>query len=253
MDNLRLILIVAGMIVIAAIYLWDRIQNRNLSRRQTIHAGEGNKVPMHPLPAAENDDDLAAELSNLNDFLTGATPDEQDSAGQGPVISRSSIVSQDELPLPGPVAAGEQDYAVADPAPEDVIALYIVAPKGQYLAGGMILAVLSDLGFEFGAMDIFHHHGAGHLRGDQPLFSLVNMYEPGYFDINDMNGFSTAGLSVFMRLPGARDGEETFTYMLEITRRLAAKLGAEVYGPDRQPLNPDTIRQIVLHIKEYGR
>jgi cell division protein ZipA len=244
MDNLRLILIISGLCIIAAIYLWDRIQSRRQSRRQTIDPSAKTRSGPERVISAQTDadDDLSSELADLNDFLSGSGSGRGINAG-GIMVTREA--SQEASHIHGPIDA--------DVDQERIIALYIVAPDGKYLAGSSIQAALSELGFRFGEMDIFHHYGTGQLTGDRPLFSLVNIHEPGYFDIANMNGFSTAGLSIFTRLPVIHDAEMTFTFMLEITRRLANKLGAGIQGPDRGPLDQDAINAIIRHIQHYDR
>jgi FtsZ-interacting cell division protein ZipA len=259
MDNLRLILIVAGLVVIAAIYCWERLQNRNLKRRQTTTLpAEREGMEPHVSGGADMDDDLAAELANLNDFISG-----QAEGSSAIVVTRDAALTHAGVPVldhetdPSSLddrQRGDQSLKQGDDDidPDSVIALYIVGGDGRTMTGADIMAALSELGFEFGAMNIFHHFGNGPERGDQPWFSLLNMYEPGYFDVDNMDHFSTNGLSVFTRLsPGGN--AEVFTLMLETVRRLADRLDAGIQGPDHRPLTQETVNRILHHINEYGR
>jgi cell division protein ZipA len=263
MDNLRLILIIAGICIIAAIYFWDRIQTRNQSRRQTVSpAYHDHNDPGLVISARPRDEDIAAGLEELDGFFIDAEPDQEEDSINEIFISRDPSVKPVRRPISESLSIPEQSDAFADKPlqqgatdenPLKVITLFVIAMEGETLAGPDIQAALAALKFEFGEMNIFHHHGSGVLAGKYPLFSLVNMYEPGYFDIDQMNNFSTRGLSVFAQLPMEHDPEIVFPYMLEMTRRLAKKLGADVLGPDRRPLDQAAIDNLNRQISNYVR
>jgi len=261
MDNLRLILIIAGVCIIAAIYFWDRVQSRKQSRRQTVSSAyHDQREPGLVISAKPKDEDIAAGLEELDGFFIDVEPDLDEDATGEIFISRDPAVKPVRRPISESRAIPEQSDAFADTQempvnaaepPLTVITLFIVAQDGKTLAGPDIRAALATLKFEFGEMNIFHHHGSGKLAGKYPLFSLVNMYEPGYFELDKMDSFSTRGLSVFAQLPMEHDPEIVFPYMLEMTRRLASKLGAEILGPDRKPLDQTAIDHLNRQISNY--
>ncbi len=258
MDNLRLILIIAGIAVIAAIYFWDRVQSRKKSRRQTVSPAyhDRNQSGM-VISATQKDEDLAATMDEMDGFFIDTEPDLDEDAPGEIFISRDPTVQPKRRPISESLAIPEQSDAFADTqemplsAPLTVITLFIVAREGKTLSGPDIRSALASLKFDFGEMNIFHHHGFGELAGKHPLFSLVNMYEPGYFVIDEMDTFSTRGLSIFAQLPMEHDPEIVFPYMLEMTRRLAKKLGADILGPDRQPLNQAAVDNLNRQISNY--
>jgi len=272
MDNLRLVLIITGIFIIAAIYIWDQVQSRRRVRKQRrgsiINLQDEPDMVMSGKPAT--DEDYASELANLNSFMTDSKSEaDDDVSAEAIVITRDSSVQSGkgwgrdagaEIPdlfsqpyEPDEISrqateGGEPDEV----APESVIALYIVASEEAILKGREINTALASLGFRFGEMDIFHHYGIGQLKSVKPLFSLVNMYEPGNFDINAIDQLSTRGLSVFMCLPGVHSSDVVFSYMLEIARRLADKLDATLLGPDRREISQKTLDSIAVQIKKYG-
>lgn len=268
MDNLRLILIVTGICILAAIYLWDRIQKRKTSRHRIIPP----EVHEEEMPAlvirrgSGADEDFSSELADLNSFLS-QTKTEREAGRNDPPATPSSppggkILKPDPAEFsaePGPApktaspATPRADPAEADVGPENLIMLHVAAPGAREIPGDLIHTALQGLGFRYGDMRIFHHYGTARLKADTPLFSVVNMYEPGTFDLDRMSRFSTRGLAVFMRLPSAHDPEAVFEYMLEICRRLAEKIGAEVQGPDRRPLTQPAQEAIIRRLREDGR
>jgi len=273
MDNLRLILIIAGIIILAGIYLWDNAQRKRKLKRQRINSAIDVKhEPQLIIPGkSASDDDLAAELADLNSFMSGSNEDAEDDAEpEAIIIKRDSAVQTGkgwgrdagaEIPDLFSQSATEEDEPAVAPDkratveinPDSVITLYIVAAKGAVLGGSDIYAALSSLGFKFGEMNIFHHYGIGQLKSDRPLFSLVNILEPGFFDLSSIDDLTTRGLSVFMCLPTSQSSEVIFSYMLEITGRLANKLDAIVLGPDRKEISQRTLDSITIQIKKYDQ
>lgn len=274
MDNLRLILIIAGIFILAGIYFWDSIQSKRKMRRQRINsATDVGKNPEFVISGnTDTDEDIASELAELNDFIAGSKSGaEDDMEPETIIITRDSSVQTGtgwgrdagaEIPdlFSQPQEPEETIEDVADTSadsndeainPDSVISLYVMAPEGARFSGDDIYTALTSLGFKFGEMNIFHHHGIGQLKSDQALFSLVNMYEPGYFTIDTIDELSTRGLSIFMCLPTSHSSEVVFAYMLEIARRLASKLNATVYGPDRKEITQKTLDSIAIQIKKY--
>ena len=77
-------------------------------------------------------------------------------------------------------------------------------PEGLTMDGSQLLPAVNMLGFKYSEEGFFNRHldpGTGPV-----LFRLVNMYNPGTFDIDNMEQFSTAGVSLFMTLPCDGDG-----------------------------------------------
>ncbi len=263
MDNLRLILIIAAVCIIAAIYFWEKIQSRKQARRQTVNATfNERRDPGLVISATANDEQLAAGLEEMDAFFIDNEPDLDEDAVGEIFISRDPSRQPVRRPISESLVIPEQsdafarqqsDANAADVSPDSVITLFIVVPEDRILSGPNIQTALTALGFKFGEMNIFHHYGTGELASAKPIFSLVNMYEPGYFDIEQMDSFTTRGLSVFTRLPIQHNVDIVFPYMLEIIRRLASRLGAGILGPDRKPLDQKGIDSINRSIKDYGR
>lgn len=263
MDNLRVILIIAAVCVVAAIYFWEKIQSRKQARRQTVNATYSERQdPGLVISANPNEDELAAGLEELDAFFIDNEPDLDENAVGEIFISRDPSKQPVRRPISESLVIPEQADAFSrqqagsnteDINPDSVITLFIVVPEDRTMSGPDIQTALAALGFEFGEMNIFHHYGAGEVASAKPVFSLVNMFEPGYFDIERLDSFTTRGLSVFTRLPMQHNAEIVFSYMLEITRRLASRLGAGILGPDRKPLDQTTINNINRRIQEYDR
>ena len=83
------------------------------------------------------------------------------------------------------------------------------------------------------------------------LFRLVNMYNPGTFDIDHMEQFSTAGISLFMTLP-VKAITAAFNMLHGAAKKLAEEFGATVLDKDREPLTVEAIRGYVEKVREFA-
>lgn len=126
--------------------------------------------------------------------------------------------------------------APADPS--DVLVLHVVS-KGEPISGAELLPNLLTMGFKFGEMDIFHRHQSS--AGTGPvLFSLANMVNPGTFNPDHMEQFTTEGVALFMTLPSQGDPRVCFSMMEGAAKGLADLHGAEVLDGQRNPWNSAT-------------
>ena len=241
MDNLRLVLLLIGCLLVLGIYLWDIFFRRE----------------------ARGDGDMLEAMDDLPD----PDADQQDHApatgraGLGSLLARSrdARLGGDERPaMPlnpwwdtgsGEVAAGpasaEQGRAADRPAGdrardqeanEGLLILHIVSPDETGFNGVSIREAATGAGMVFGRMDIFHHFGSGAPQAAEPWFSMANMYEPGAFDRGAMAELQTKGVVVFMYPPTALEPGAVFDLFLDATRKMARALGGEILTAERAPL-----------------
>ncbi|GGD54383.1 cell division protein ZipA [Lacimicrobium alkaliphilum] len=138
------------------------------------------------------------------------------------------------------------------PASQEVLVLNVKAPEGKPVPGSVLLPSLLTLGFKFGEQDIFHRHVNSNGKGPV-LFSLANMFKPGVFDIDNMETFTTQGVSLFMILPIEGDPHQVFNMMHNAARKLADEFGAQVLDGRRSVLTKQSLQQYVEKIREFER
>ena len=240
MDNLRLVLLLIGCLLVLGIYLWDIFFRRE----------------------ARGDGDMLEAV----DDLPGPGADQQDHApatgraGLGSLLakSRDARLGGDERPaMPlnpgretgsaqvatGPVPA-EQGRAAdntagnrpRDQESEGLLILHIVSPDETGFNGLSIREAATGAGMVFGRMDIFHHFGSGQPQAAEPWFSMANMYEPGAFDRGAMAELQTKGVVVFMYPPTAPAPGAVFDLFLDATQTMARALGGAILTAGRAPL-----------------
>ncbi len=222
MPELRWILLGAGFVVIVLVYL--------LSRRTASNNDDSTAVRQEPslgdagAAAAAGTDDVRRE------------PQLPDSA--------DVLLSDPQTTEPGP--AKKRAPNLERPAHEQKIVTLRVAARGsERFDGEQLVDVLRGQGLEHGQFDIFHRHANDDADSDA-VFSVASMVEPGHFDLDKLAELSTPGISLFMLLPGPKDGIEAFTDMLSTARQLADRLDGDVLDEVGSTLS----RQAESHVRE---
>lgn len=135
---------------------------------------------------------------------------------------------------------------------QEVLILNVKVPEGKVIQGAVLLPTLLTLGFKFGEHNMFHRHAASNGKGPK-LFTLANMYNPGTFDIDNMENFNTTGVSLFMILPIEADAHQVFNMMHNAARKMADEFGAQVLDGRRSVLTKQSLQQYVEKIREFER
>lgn len=230
MDELRWALLLLGVIVVLAVYVYTRRQ---------AHSGNGSGVG-----AREGD---RAEPRIRGEDLWGddekpvlGTRTEPSLSDVGPVIDDGNTLpplEPTEDPLSGPAevadtgpAIEQEPRAPADPGPtinpEKIVAMRVAAREGLTIEAEALVLKLREQGLRHGKFSIFHRHadeGSG-----APLFSVASMTEPGSFDLSRLRETRLPGVTLFMVLPGPGDPVSSFDEMVVTARGLADELDGEV-------------------------
>ncbi len=164
----------------------------------------------------------------------------------------SSIAKEQQQPSQQ-VCAKQQTALSPAGAPQYIIALHVIGQED--FRGPDIIAALGTLDMRPGPMRIFHRYldAQESDQTSQPIFSLVNMLEPGHIPVEDIENFSTHGLVLFMPLPNVLDGMTAFEDMFAAARQLAEKLGGEVCDEQRNILTLQALEYMRERIREWRR
>lgn len=131
---------------------------------------------------------------------------------------------------------------------EKLVMLYLAAKSGQTISGAELVLATEKVGLVYGHYNIYHRLADGPDAGE-PVFSMANVVQPGYFDLANIDALQTPGVSFFMTLPGPVTAVQAWDTMLPIAERMAQLLDAVLLDADRNALG----RQRILHIKEELR
>lgn len=223
MDGLRLLLLVFGLIVVAAVYLITRYQRK--------------KVQDTP------QQDLFAD--SPKSWFTGSSAEDKTSTDRRePRIDglESDIAEDPEIEW--------ADDEPLEPAPaQKIVTLRIVARNQGAFAGDELVISLRGIGMRHGKFGIFHNiEGSDE---DSIVFSAASLVEPGSFDLTKIREQKIPGISLFMVLPGPIEGARAFDQMMSAARALAKSLDAELLDESGSTLSIQRERYLREEIIQY--
>jgi cell division protein ZipA len=134
----------------------------------------------------------------------------------------------------------------------EVLIISVVMPESKQMSGAALLPTLLTLGMKFGDMNIFHRHEDNAGNG-KVTFSLANIMNPGTFDLDNMESFTTQGISLFMTLPSVGDASVVFEQMLNAAKQLALEFGGQLLDDKRSVMTKQTEQHYTSKIREFER
>jgi cell division protein ZipA len=215
MDTLRWVILLIGIIIVLGIYVFSTWQARRRPEPDVSRSRRrSERIPVDVL---------------FDDYPGNAAVDaELESLGKQIAEDTDAGV---HVETPHPPAYVQ---------PDKVVTLFVLAPGGVPFPGSFIMDAMSEAKLQYGDMQIFHYQEADK-DGHRTLFSAANIVEPGTFDADAMESFSTPGLVLFLTLPGPFDAVRAFDAMVEAARSLASSLKGTVCDATRSVLTNQTI------------
>jgi cell division protein ZipA len=224
---LRTAIIVAGALLLAAIYFFGRPRKPGQGRR-VEGAGRGGFAD-----GARVEPTLGEMIA---DELGGAAAAED--------------APQSEMDLDAPAGAGAGSNAgrrVSDEF-DKIVTLYIAARAGAKLRGPDIVVAAEKTGLTDGHMHIYHRLVEGHPeRG--PVFSVANIMKPGGFDMATIQSLETPAIAFFLTLPAPVPALDAWETMLPTAQRMAELLDGVLLDESRNALG----RQRIQHLRDELR
>lgn len=242
MDTLRIILVIFGILLVAGIWLTDRLNRRKpkTPRRNAIDPGilppadESFTTVEEPLP-----DEWVGKAVSISARRHQPLADEQLNDLKG--MNGTPAATEATVP-------DSSHHSVPEALPETVIVLTVMAREEKYFSGPLLLKVLQEAGLDHGEMGLFHYHLAGK---DEPLFSVANILEPGRFELSEIATLQTPGLALFMRLPAMVPGEQALQILLQKSRQIAAQLSGSLCDEQRQSLGEEKLAELEQKAGRY--
>lgn len=278
MENLRWILIFAGVAILVLLYLSGRpkrgparASSSDVQNRQSTSVGRSTRTdPLLGDPAV-NDQFGSFDDVDPDDFVRPGGKvahseypadyafDDFDEEGRNSTVSGLSNLTQkieafSERLSPKRrqrIAASEpsdlNEEVSADPAfTAKILTLHVVAAPNTVFPGDHLLDLFERRGYHYGDMNIFHSMHEG-----MTVFSIAKMVEPGYFDINDLHSFETPGITLILQLPGPVPADVAFEVLVSEAFEMGNELGATVLDEHRSTLTKQTVQHMREGIYEY--
>ena len=270
--SLRLLILIIGVCLIIGIYLWEVISRKRSEKRHSKVVFNHNLKSNTGIPAVTDDGDTEQSRSdeikltrsgNLNEgeidtddiydlnisprpAAVSTTDDEQI-----PLILHD-IIEADDKPV-SVMETSDSDSEQASITEDELLMLVITPASKDNFSGLEILSATKAAGMKFGNMNIFHNYGVGDLKLEKPLFSLANLYEPGEFNLQDMEAFSTRGLILYMCLPTPVEPEIALELMLNTAQRIAESLNGMICDRLRRPLTDEELENMRDKLKRFHK
>ncbi|MCW8934044.1 MAG: cell division protein ZipA [Gammaproteobacteria bacterium] len=181
-------------------------------------------------------DDVISENNNLDELTC-----EDKTPGEPPVTENSPPVNE---PVVEQTNAQTED---TDVSVDDVISVYVLGQPGEMIKGEKILSASYALNLDFGAMKIFHRHDQDEERKIQ--FSMANIKQPGWFDIDNMHELETPGVSFFMQVNLVDKPSAVLDEMLITAHGLSSMIEATLCGAQRKPLDEAQTNELREKVK----
>ncbi|HTY92376.1 MAG TPA: cell division protein ZipA C-terminal FtsZ-binding domain-containing protein [Steroidobacteraceae bacterium] len=243
MPELRLTLLIAGLIFLIGLTIWELRRPRHARGSDLSRA---TPEPPERLPDSVGDWDAPAlELPHIS---------ARDPEAQLPVIEvgpaefaalearadgvPAAEVSAAEVPAEWPDGGMEVlpatpvvDWPAADES--QVISVRLVS-VGEKFSGRAVRLALAAEGFVLGKFSIFHKAAAD----GRALLSVAGLNKPGTFDIDSIDLQRYGGLNLFTVLPGPLPGPDAVDELLACAQVLSQRLRGALQDEHGEALSP---------------
>jgi cell division protein ZipA len=221
---LRTGIVIAGVLLMAAIYFFGRPRRPGQGRRLDGARGDGQRV--EPTIGEQLENELAAGES-----------------GAGAV--------QSEMELPDGASSSDLGRRASEDF-DKIVTLYIAARAGEVLRGPDIVVAAEKTGLTYGHMNVFHRLVEGRPeRG--PVFSVANIMKPGSFDMATIQALETPAIAFFLTLPAPLPALDGWEMMLPTAQRMAELLDGVVLDESRNALGRQRIQHLRDELRAYDR
>ena len=240
--ELRIALIVVASIVVIVFYVWYRASSKDYVN---------NSVTKDDQPFD----------TDMEDFLTMPERDAKEELPDDLRFEFQGVSKQlrDEK-LNARVQAAQLQRHEKQPSSTDILdsgnkellmIMHVVAKQGAYFTGPMIKQMMTELDLHFGEMGAFHF-SVDRLGKKQSIYCILNMFQPGSFDIQRMAGLETRGLTMVLQLPGPEDCLKSYNIMCEHAQRLATFLNGDLLDQDHNIMTTQAITHYKEQVQLFG-
>jgi cell division protein ZipA len=160
-----------------------------------------------------------------------------------------SLALPEAEPVEPPPPRREREGEPPPRVPAKIVTLRLMSRDKAGFPGEQLVLALREEGLRHGRYGIFHWSPDD--SGDDPVFSVANLVEPGSFDLTRLRTDTFPGISLFMALPGPMEGVAAFDALVGTARKLATTLGGELLDEQGSTLSIQRQRYIREEIIQF--
>jgi cell division protein ZipA len=241
--ELRIALIVVALIVVIIFYVWYRASNKdyiNNSVTQDEQQFDADMEDFLTMPERDAKEDLPDDLRFEFEGVSKQLRDEK-------INARVQAAQQQR----NEKKASTTEQLIATEDKELLMIMHVVAKQGAYFTGPMIKHMMAELDLQHGEMGAYHY-SVDRLGKKHSIYMILNMFQPGSFDIKNMADLETRGLTLVLQLPGPEDALKSYNIMCEHAQRLATFLNGDLLDQDQNAITTQAISHYKEQVQLFG-
>ena len=244
----RILILITGISLIAAIYFWGRLKNKSKNERRRVVSIEDQHATDFSISAKDEViPDLTETIQDLHDE-TQRLKAKDDADVPFVSVSREhhAPVNNNGQDSADTSSTNTQDFATDNkPAQQSQhLVLIVKAEDDTEFSGLDILTNSKAVGMKFSDTGVFHYYADAQAKKG-PLFSMANLYEPGEFDLITLDKLTTQGLLFFMPLPCTTEANTAVQTFYATACKFADNLDGEVLSQDKQIVTQELLDYFV--------
>jgi FtsZ-interacting cell division protein ZipA len=271
MAELRWILLLAGLLFLAALAAWELRRPRQARRdslgpsehssrrseRSEPQMGEMAAIDSQAMAPVEHNERIPV-MTPLHVDMPPLEPQELAFEPQFETLPQLPPQARAEPPPLAPVQpaalempVGELPAPIVDWPPESerqIISVRLVGVNPDRMSGRPLRQALSACGFVHGRFGIFHQPGAD----GRALISAANLSKPGVFDPGNMDFQRFRGLGLFAVLPGPLPPTAALDHLLDTAGDLAQRLQARLQDEHGLPLDQIRLEALARSVHDMN-
>ena len=258
--NIRDWMIILGVLLIVAVLLDGYRRMRNERRgnirislnKQFLNSTGIDESGSSELPnGGARSVDRGSDGASFHDVLMNdVAPAIDDGFGSEPKTAEPEFADTEAEWVPEP--EHNTETTASSPSDEQEVVVINIVAKDEPFKGPDLLHILLACDLRFGEMNIFHRHEQSNGKGPVQ-FSMANSVEPGFFDLDTIDNFSTPGVCFFMSVPGPQEPIQAFECMIETAQCLVSHLNGEMLDESRSAMTSQTLDHCRQRLHDFER
>lgn len=187
--------------------------------------------------------------------LSGAPEAEEnqtsDNPADAPTQTDAHPQEQEQTKLAPLLYASSDAEKLSERAPAQMdLVIHCISRDDLGFSGDALVGLFNQCDVRFGENEIFHRFEKADGKG-QIQFSIIHSFEPRHFSPATILDKHFRGLSLYMKLPGAKDPASAYEAMVAIAQLLANHFNADLFDGQRSALTQQTIEHERQQIVDF--